>query len=212
MTIRAKPCDKRTTVGREGVVASRRLLIANEPATLPTLAMLDDDVGDPMPTSSSARTFSHTHTHTCSSANRSFVMTSGLRLPFALVDVFTQTRYAGNPLAIVHVPKSCTLSQGRKQDIAQEFNLSETTFLHEREAGSDSSEPEWVVDIFTTHEELPFAGHPTIGTACFVLSGLLSERKTEGDIRASFKLKAGPIQLQYNAASNTAKATIPHNV
>jgi PhzF family phenazine biosynthesis protein len=133
-----------------------------------------------------------------------------LQLDYAIVDVFTHTKYEGNPLAIVRVPSSCTLSQEQKQTIAREFNLSETTFLHEQEAESQSDP--WTVDIFTVKEELPFAGHPTIGTACFVLSDIARQRGVEGQMEAKFNLKAGPVQLQYDAAKNTTRAAIPHNV
>lgn len=87
--------------------------------------------------------------------------TSLTKLKYAIVDVFTDKRYAGNPLAIVRVPASCKLTQDQKQNIAREFNLSETTFLHEPKG--DVSDV-WTVDIFMVSAELPFAGHPTIGT------------------------------------------------
>lgn len=133
---------------------------------------------------------------------------TSLQLDFAIVDVFTQTKYEGNPLAIVRVPKSCTLSQEQKQAIAREFNLSETTFLHEAEGPSNS----WSVDIFTTDEELPFAGHPTIGTACFALSSIAPEQHGQDEIQAAFTLKAGPVHLRYSPSKKAARATIPHNV
>lgn len=81
------------------------------------------------------------------------------KLDFVVVDVFTAKRYEGNPLAIVRMPPSVKLTQEQKQNIAREFNLSETTFLHE----PTDSESAWTVDIFTVQAELPFAGHPTIG-------------------------------------------------
>ena len=87
------------------------------------------------------------------------------KLDYAIVDVFTTERYAGNPLAIVRVPASCTLTQAQKQNIAREFNLSETTFWHEPKEGDEAST--WTVDIFMVNAELPFAGHPTIGTQTF---------------------------------------------
>jgi len=64
---------------------------------------------------------------------------TSLQLNYTVVDVFTHNRYEGNPLAIVEVPKSATLSQDQKQIIAREFNFSETTFLHEPEAGVSCS-------------------------------------------------------------------------
>nr|GAT60645.1 phenazine biosynthesis PhzC/PhzF protein [Mycena chlorophos] len=88
-------------------------------------------------------------------------------LNFHKLDVFTSTPFIGNPLAIVHVPSGSSLSQESKQLIAREFNLSETIFLHEKTSSDDSHV---VVDIFTTSEELPFAGHPTVGAGFFLLS------------------------------------------
>ena len=86
---------------------------------------------------------------------------SSIKLEYAIVDVFTDKRYTGNPLAIVRVPASLKLTQDQKQSIAQEFNLSETTFWHEPKEGDEPNT--WTVDIFMVNAELPFAGHPTIG-------------------------------------------------
>ncbi|UNI18222.1 hypothetical protein JDV02_004504 [Purpureocillium takamizusanense] len=101
-----------------------------------------------------------------------------LQLSFTTLDVFTDTRFAGNPLAVVRVPGNeaavARLTQEVKQRIAREFNLSETVFLHDAAADDDetangtSSSRRRVVDIFTVDQELPFAGHPTIGTAVLV--------------------------------------------
>ncbi|KAK7473243.1 hypothetical protein VKT23_001341 [Stygiomarasmius scandens] len=88
------------------------------------------------------------------------------KLPFVQIDVFTDTRYAGNPLAIVSAPSS-TLTQEQKQAIAQEFNLSETVILHD--ALQSESSLIVPIDIFTPREELPFAGHPTVGTGWHLL-------------------------------------------
>jgi len=76
---------------------------------------------------------------------------------FLQVDVFTETAYRGNPLAVF--PKAGELTRRQMQAIAREMNLSETTFV--TSAARDS----YQVLIFTPQEELPFAGHPTIGTA-----------------------------------------------
>ncbi len=83
-------------------------------------------------------------------------------LPYFIVDVFTDTALAGNPLAVVI--DSVGLTAERMQSIAQEFNLSETTFIQRRPAAVERAEGVRV-RIFTTQEELPFAGHPTLGTA-----------------------------------------------
>ncbi|KAF2195307.1 Diaminopimelate epimerase-like protein [Zopfia rhizophila CBS 207.26] len=136
--------------------------------------------------------------------------TSSIQLDFVTVDVFTNTRYKGNPLAIVKVPRSYTLSQDQKQAIAQEFNLSETTFLHER--GSANQTITWTVDIFTPSGELPFAGHPTIGTACHAISEFSQGGPGDGTVKAKFKVKAGLIHLEYDSPKNLARASIPHDL
>jgi PhzF family phenazine biosynthesis protein len=138
-------------------------------------------------------------------------MAPSSQLDFVTVDVFTSKPYEGNPLAIVRIPYGRTVTQEQKQTIAREFNLSETTFLHEN--GEGTHDDEWVVDIFMTSQELPFAGHPTVGTACYVLGRTAQERGIrDGVMEASFRLKAGPVGLQYDVGKKTAKASIPHDV
>jgi trans-2,3-dihydro-3-hydroxyanthranilate isomerase len=89
------------------------------------------------------------------------------RLPFVQVDVFTSVPLEGNQLAVFADGRS--LSDTEMQAIAKETNLSETTFILPRDAATDR-ERGVRVRIFTTTEELPFAGHPTLGTA-MVLRG-----------------------------------------
>ncbi|KAH6643653.1 hypothetical protein C7974DRAFT_2545 [Boeremia exigua] len=138
-------------------------------------------------------------------------MGSSLKLEFVTVDVFTDKQYEGNPLAIIRIPYGVSVTQEQKQKIAREFNLSESTFLHEN--ATDAAEDKWAVDIFMTTKELPFAGHPTIGTSCYVLSRIAEQRGIEsGFINAGFQLKAGPVGLRYDVAKKTAKAAIPHDV
>lgn len=80
-------------------------------------------------------------------------------LPFAIYDVFSARAYAGNQLAVVYDGKDLTADQ--MQAIALEFNFSETVFVLPAAApGAD-----YLARIFTPAEELPFAGHPTIGAA-----------------------------------------------
>lgn len=122
-----------------------------------------------------------------------------MKLNFITLDVFTKTRYAGNPLAIVHVPAELhnTLTQAQKQSIATEFNLSETVFMHQV-----SGEPV-IVDIFTSVAEIPFAGHPTIGSAWYIL------QYRQKSVQA-LQTKAGRIPI---ALSNgMVRAAIPHNI
>lgn len=78
---------------------------------------------------------------------------------FATFDVFTDTAYAGNPLAVVYGADD--LDDVAMQTIAGEFNLSETVFVTEPK-GRDA---DWGLRIFTPTSELPFAGHPTVGAA-----------------------------------------------
>lgn len=79
-------------------------------------------------------------------------------LPFHTLDVFTHTPFAGNPLAVVL--EADGLSDGQMQRVAREFNLSETVFVQRARQGGAAK-----LRIFTPTLELPFAGHPTIGTA-----------------------------------------------
>ena len=84
---------------------------------------------------------------------------------YITVDVFTDRAFGGNPLAVVL--DAGGLSAAQMQAIATEFNYSETTFvLPPRDGGNDAQ-----VRIFTVNQEIPFAGHPNVGTA-FVLASL----------------------------------------
>jgi trans-2,3-dihydro-3-hydroxyanthranilate isomerase len=85
-----------------------------------------------------------------------------MELDYFVVDVFAGTALAGNPLAVVI--NSVGLTAEKMQAIAKEFNLSETTFIDRRPVYLERAEGVRV-RIFTTQEELPFAGHPTLGTA-----------------------------------------------
>lgn len=87
------------------------------------------------------------------------------QLDYYIVDVFTETPLAGNPLAVVM--NTCGLSTERMHAMAREFNLSETTFVERRPADIERREGARV-RIFTTQEELNFAGHPTLGTAAIL--------------------------------------------
>ncbi|HEY3505695.1 MAG TPA: PhzF family phenazine biosynthesis protein [Actinocatenispora sp.] len=79
-------------------------------------------------------------------------------LRYEIVDVFTDRPFAGNPLAVVFGADALTDAQ--YQSVAREFNLSETAFVLPPVAGGD-----YRVRIFTPAAELPFAGHPSVGTA-----------------------------------------------
>jgi trans-2,3-dihydro-3-hydroxyanthranilate isomerase len=89
-----------------------------------------------------------------------------MRRRFVTLDVFTQARFAGNPLAVVL--ESDGLDKAQMQAIAREFNLAETVFV----AQPANPDHRAALRIFTPKAELPFAGHPTVGTA--VLLGCMS--------------------------------------
>ncbi len=82
-----------------------------------------------------------------------------MRRRFVTLDVFTNTRFAGNPLAVVLDPDG--LDTAAMQTIAREFNLSETVFVFPPADKANRAK----IRIFTPVSELPFAGHPTVGTA-----------------------------------------------
>lgn len=128
-----------------------------------------------------------------------------MQLDFTTVDVFTTTRYIGNPLAIVRVPASLrsTLTEAQKQKIAREFNFSETTFLHEPAPSDDVAD----FDIFTTSSRMTFAGHPTIGTAIYVAQHAAAYPGIK-----SLRTVAGIIPFEYAAGTGTATVAIPHDV
>lgn len=111
---------------------------------------------------------------------------------FVQVDVFTRDIFGGNPLAVY--PNAEGLSREEMQSIAREMNLSETTFV----LTPSSSEADFTVRIFTPVKEIPFAGHPVIGT-CFVLAeeGRLGPR--EGRRVARLKLGSGifPVEVTF---------------
>lgn len=113
------------------------------------------------------------------------------QLNFTTVDVFTTDRFKGNPLAVVLDADG--LSTAQMQAIAAEFNLSETTFVLPPQDPARTAE----VRIFTPRAEMPFAGHPNVGTA-FVLgrAGKSYGKSIPGD-RFIFEEKAGlvPIDL-----------------
>ncbi|PPQ94174.1 hypothetical protein CVT25_003812 [Psilocybe cyanescens] len=108
------------------------------------------------------------------------------KLNFTNLDVFTSTRFLGNPLAIVRIPSDSSITQSQKQTIAREFNFSETVFLHE---GSDLDSAVTTIDIFTPTRELPFAGHPTVGSGWYLLS------KNPSKQGVTLRTKAGDIPV-----------------
>ena len=112
------------------------------------------------------------------------------RIPYVLVDVFTQRPLEGNQLAVfIDAGK---LTDDEMQALARETNLSETTFILPR-AVEIEREQGIKVRIFTTTEELPFAGHPTLGTATV----LRSMRRNLAD-EIVLDLRAGKIPVKFS--------------
>jgi trans-2,3-dihydro-3-hydroxyanthranilate isomerase len=88
------------------------------------------------------------------------------QLPYTILDVFAENPLEGNPLAVFHDGRG--LSDAQMQAIARETNLSETTFVLPADDPESDRTQGVRVRIFTTQEELPFAGHPTLGTASWL--------------------------------------------
>jgi trans-2,3-dihydro-3-hydroxyanthranilate isomerase len=108
-------------------------------------------------------------------------------LPFSQVDVFTSKPFEGNSLAVFADGRG--LSETQMQAIAREMNLSETTFILPRDSATEKKNGVRV-RIFTVQEELPFAGHPTLGTA-FHLRG------SSGAKEIVLELNVGRVPVQF---------------
>ncbi len=121
-------------------------------------------------------------------------------LDYDVVDVFTDRPYAGNPLAVVHGTDG--LATAQLQALAREFNLSETTFPTVR---TDASA--YDVRIFTTAEELPFAGHPTLGTAWLLR---LQDRLEREEVVQHCGAGEVPVRVEVDRAELIARPRYVH--
>jgi trans-2,3-dihydro-3-hydroxyanthranilate isomerase len=132
-----------------------------------------------------------------------------MKLHFVTVDVFTAAQLAGNPLGVVLNAEG--LSGGQMQAIAAEFNLAETTFVLPPKDPAHTAE----VRIFTPRYEMPFAGHPNVGTAfALARAGKTYGRTIAGD-HVVFEEKAGlvPISLlKEGAAVSGARLASPQRL
>src|SRR5437879_10005562 len=117
---------------------------------------------------------------------------------FVQLDVFTQTPLAGNPLAIFADARG--LNAAEMPALAREMNLSETTFILPRDAAAEAREGK-KVRIFTVETELPFAGHPTLGTALYLYASDSNLKKSE---EITLDLKAGKIPVRFTVNSKNA--------
>jgi trans-2,3-dihydro-3-hydroxyanthranilate isomerase len=112
------------------------------------------------------------------------------KLPFYIVDVFAEEKYAGNQLAVVR--DAAALSDEQMLQITREMNYSETTFIlseKPRESGYD-------VRIFTPGSEVPFAGHPTLGTAYLIQKEIIKNPVE----KVILNLKVGQIPVTFHDA------------
>jgi len=127
------------------------------------------------------------------------------QLDYFVVDVFTDQALQGNPLAVVMNPamENSALTTERMQAIAREFNLSETTFVERRSPAVERAEGVRV-RIFTTQEELPFAGHPTLGTAS-ILRMQAPETVLGGTV--TLALNVGPVPVRFEGNGLFAEMT-----
>ena len=110
-----------------------------------------------------------------------------MRYRYYICDVFTDTRFGGNQLAVL--PEADGLTDRQMQQIAREFNFAETAFVFPSEIGHTRR-----VRIFTPTAEMPFAGHPNIGTA-FSLATAGEFGEFETSIGVTFEEKAGPVPI-----------------
>src|SRR5664279_2667584 len=107
---------------------------------------------------------------------------------FVHLDVFTDRPLEGNQLAVI--PDARGLSDGEMQKLARETNLSETTFILPRDKAVEQREG-FKVRIFTVNEELPFAGHPTLGTAWY-----LRQHSSSDEIVLDLKVGKIPVRFE----------------
>ncbi len=122
-------------------------------------------------------------------------------LTFHLVDVFAESPYGGNELAVVR--DASRLSTDEMQKVAREFNFSETTFIVSSENSRVKAARLFKVRIFTPARELPFAGHPTLGTAYVIQKFVIGKRVP--DITLDLKIGRIPVALVYGRGGELDK-------
>ena len=118
-------------------------------------------------------------------------MTADKTLPYELWDVFTTEPFYGNPLAVV--PDAGGLSDAQLQRVANEFNLSETSFVFPSEAADVRAR------YFTPTQELPMAGHPSVGT----VFALANRGKFVGKDEVTLTLNIGPVKMTLEREGDT---------
>jgi len=120
------------------------------------------------------------------------------KLEYWVVDVFAERALEGNPLAVFQDARS--LSDDEMQALARETNLSETTFVLPADDPEQERTQGVRVRIFTAQEELPFAGHPTLGTASWLR---LNHPVLKGAESITLRLNVGPITVRFEPDDGT---------
>jgi trans-2,3-dihydro-3-hydroxyanthranilate isomerase len=117
-------------------------------------------------------------------------------LDYTVLDVFAESPLAGNPLAVFHDARGLTTEE--MQALARETNLSDTTGVLPSDDPRQDRELGVRVRIFTVQSELPFAGHPTLGTATWLY---LNHPTLRGAEALTLRLDAGPIPVRFHQPS-----------
>jgi len=138
-----------------------------------------------------------------------------MALPLHTLDVFTDRRFSGNPLAVVS--DADALSAEQMKAIARELNLSETVFVLKPQNPAHSAR----MRIFTPQREVPFAGHPTIGTAILLAQArtplvngasdvIIVLEQEVGTVRVGVRLRAGHVPFaEFDAPKMPEKSGTP---
>jgi trans-2,3-dihydro-3-hydroxyanthranilate isomerase len=111
-----------------------------------------------------------------------------MKREFIICDVFARRRFEGNQLAVF--PDAAGLSDEEMQSLAREIHFSETTYI----LSDTPSEKGWPVRIFTPAREVPFAGHPTLGTAFVIWDRFLARKPDE--VKLELKVGAVPVAVE----------------
>jgi trans-2,3-dihydro-3-hydroxyanthranilate isomerase len=130
-----------------------------------------------------------------------------MKYRYYICDVFTETRFGGNQLAVL--PQADGLASEQMQQIAREFNFSETTFVFPPKAGHTRH-----VRIFTPAREIPFAGHPNVGTA-FVLASIGEFGEIKSSLTVIFEEEAGLVLVAIHESDGkiaSCELTAPQSV
>jgi trans-2,3-dihydro-3-hydroxyanthranilate isomerase len=114
-----------------------------------------------------------------------------MKYRYYICEVFTERRFGGNPMAVL--PKADGLSDHQMQQITREFNFSESAFVFPAKAGNTRH-----VRIFTPAGEIPFAGHPNVGTA-FVLASAGEFGEINSSLTVTFEEEAGLVSVAIRA-------------